>query len=124
MIQITQARHAKCKARAQGADYYFFAADGKWECYAHTANKLQKLNLPGVLSVNWEDDPLEPEYFTCSVAEKDIANVIEHLTKHGSVALIEASGALGAERETLYYCICVVPKLSSSAGAVDLDDLI
>ena len=123
MIPITQSRHAKCKARAQGADFYFFAGDGKWECYAHTANKLQKLKLPGVLSVNWEDDPLESAYFTCSVAERDMAGVVEALSKHGSIALIEASGALGAERETLYYCICVIPKLGTPATQ-ELDDLL
>lgn len=115
-------RHGNCRSKAKGADFYLFAAANFWECYATTAARIKKLNLPKVSITNWEEDPLEEECLSLKVAEKDVAEFITHLTKHGSVALLEHSSGLGTEREALHYCIAVVPK--TAVAIDDLDDLI
>jgi len=129
MIPLLSKRHNLCRAKSYGADYYLtptLSNAPTWACYGTTASQIR--NLMGHSSdlhqcVNWQDDELEKAFYQLTVPEKHVRAFVAKLSNHGSVALVEPSGQLGAERETLFECIAVVPKLGSAATPDD-DDLL
>ena len=128
MIPILSKRHNLCRAKSYGADYYLTPSQGKnpsWSCYGTTASQVRA--LMGHSSdlhqcVNWQDDEMEKAFYQLTVPEKHVRAFITKLSTHGSVALVEPSGQLGADRETLFECIAVVPKLGSAATQDEEED--
>jgi hypothetical protein len=129
MIPILSKRHNLCRAKSYGADYYLtptLSNAPTWACYGTTAAQVRK--LMGHSSdlhqcVNWQDDEMEKAFYQLTVPEKHVRAFVAKLSTHGSVALVEPSGQLGGDRETLFECIAVVPKLGGAATPDD-DDLL
>jgi len=127
MIPILSKKHNTCRAKSHGADFYVTPATPNWACYGTTAAQVRK--LMGHSSdlhqcVNWQDDELEKAFWQVGIPEKHVRAFVAKLSTHGSVALVEPSGQIGADRETLFECICVVPKLGSAATPDEEDDLL
>ncbi len=126
MIPILSKRHNLCRAKSYGADFYLtptLSNAPTWACYGTTASQVRALmghSSDMHQCVNWQDDELEKAFYQLTVPEKHVRAFVAKLSTHGSVALVEPSGQLGAERETLFECICVVPKLGAAQEEDDL----
>jgi hypothetical protein len=130
MTPLLSKRHNQCRAKSHGAEFYL-VPDGlgvrstAWCCYSTTAAQVRR--LMGHESdihkcANWEDDEFTKPFWGCAVPEKHVRQFIDKLSVHGSVAIIEPSSHIGADRETVFECICVVPKQGGQTP--DDDDLL
>lgn len=130
MIPLLAKRHNQCRAKLHGADFYLVPGQEKtptWGCYSTTASQVRKLlGAKSDLhqSANWEDDEMEKPFYHVAVPEKHVRAFVALLSTHGSVALVEPSSQLGADRETLFECICVVPHLKPNTTPDEEDDLL
>ena len=125
MIPLLAKRHNSCRTKSHGADFYLTPSGSHWGCYGTTAGQVRK--LMGHSSdlhqcVNWQEDELEKAFWQLGVLEKHVRAFIAKLSTHGSIALVEPSGQLGADRETLFECIAVIPKLGTPATQDDEED--
>jgi hypothetical protein len=126
MIPIIHKKHHQCRAKSHGADFYLtpqVTQSAYWVCYGTTASQVRKLLGPQSHlheSTNWQDDEMEDPCYQITVPEKHVREFVSKLSAHGSVALIEPSCELGDNRETLYVCICMVPRTATPDEKDDL----
>jgi hypothetical protein len=130
MIPTLAKRHNQCRAVSHGADFYLTPHAAKqpaWTCYGTTAAQIVKLfgtSSDLHITHNWQEDEFEKPFYQLRVPEKHTHAFIAKLSAHGSIALVEQSSQLGADRESIFVCIVVVPRQTATATPDEDDDLL
>jgi hypothetical protein len=114
-------KHLACKSRSGGADFYLISYCTGWECYHHAAKKTYPLvkHIEGIKLKNLEHDPDAPPLLILEIPEEVSGKVVELLSHHGSVALLQPSGRIGKDKKNIINYVCTIPKVG---GAVQEEE--